>query len=154
MTTVPKTTINDFVLSVKSQRTAGNYFTSGLIIRKKGTDSSTVQDIKDMLPHHIFFEATDHTNNESVTSSIRNAFEGKKWLFIYLSDGSLPVLLREQLARLKDSNAIFIQGKTQEDTFFADQTDETRIVVFIDEDNIEKINEEGFLNLFGAVIEI
>src|SRR3989344_4355523 len=128
---IPKASIHDFIASVKSQKTPGNYYTSGLIIRKKGTDNLGVSDIGDTLAEYIFLEVDESIKDTAILEHFKNVFEEKKWLFIYLADGILPKLLREQLSRIKDSNTVFIQGQEVEDTFFGNLSEHTRIVVLI-----------------------
>lgn len=151
---IPKTSIHDFIASVKSQKAPGNYYTSGLIIRKKGTDNLGVQDIGDALAEYIFLEVDEGIKDTTILEHFKKAFEEKRWLFIYLADGTLPKLLREQLSRIKDSNTVFIQGQSVEDTFFGNQPDQSRIVVLIDEENIAKVDYPQFLGLFGPIIEV
>lgn len=151
---IPKISIHDFIASIKSQRAPGNYHTSGLIIRRKGTDNLGVQDIGDSLAEYILLEVDESTQDTTILEHFKKAFEEKKWLFIHLADGTLPKLLREQLSRLKDSNTVFIQGQAVEDTFFGNLPDQSRIVVLVDEENIAKINYPQFLGLFGPIIEV
>lgn len=154
MSILPKANIHDFIASIKSQKTPGNYHTSGLIIRKKGTDNLGVEDIGDSLSEYIFLEVNEGIQDRTILEHFKNAFEVKKWLFIYLADGILPKILREQLSRVKDSNTVFIQGQEVENTFFGNLPDQSRIVVLIDEENIAKINYPQFLGLFGPIIEV
>lgn len=151
---IPKTSIHDFVTSIKFQKYPGNYHTSGLIIRKKGTDNLGVSDIGDALSEYIFLEIDEGIQDKTILEHFKKAFEEKKWLFIHLADGALSKLLREQLSRLKDSNTVFIQGQSVEDTFFGNLPDQSRVVVLIDEENIAKINYPQFLGLFGPIIEV
>ncbi len=151
---IPKASIHDFIASVKSQKAPGNYYTSGLIIRKKGTDNLGVSDIGDSLSEYIFLQVDESIQDKIILEHFKKVFEEKKWLFIHLADGILPKLLREQLSRLKDSNTVFIQGQSVEDTFFGNLPDQTRIVVLIDEENIAKVDYPQFLGLFGPIIEV
>lgn len=151
---VPKISIHDFIASIKSQKAPGNYHTSGLIIRKKGTDNLGVSDIGDSLSEYIFLEVNEGIQDKTILEHFKKAFEEKKWLFIHLADGTLSKLLREQLSRLKDSNTVFIQGQSVEDTFFGNLPDQSRVVVLIDEENMAKVNYLQFLGLFGPIIEV
>lgn len=151
---IPKASIHDFITSVKSQKAPGNYHTSGLIIRKKGTNNLGVSDIGDSLPEYIFLEVDEGIQEKILLEHFKKALEEKKWLFIYLADGNLSKLLREQLSRLKDSNTVFIQGQSVDDTFFGNLPDQLRIVVLIDEENIVKVDYPQFLGLFGPIIEV
>lgn len=150
----PKVNLQDFIAAVKLQRAPGNYKTSGLIIRRKGTDNLSIQDIRDSLPAHVFLEVDSSTEDNNITTHLKQAFEERKWLFIYLADGSLSKLLREQLSRLKDSNAVFIQGKSKDENFFCDLPENSRVIVLIDEGSVAKVEYPDFLGLFGPVIEV
>lgn len=150
----PRVDLNDLVASVKSQRAPGNYFTMGLVIRKKGTDYPGITDIRDTLPEHSFLEVDTETDSENITSFFKNALEGKTWILIYLAEGTLPRLLLEQLLRLKNTNTVLIQGKNMEETFFGRQSAETRVMVVIDEENIAKVDYPGFLSIFGPIVDL
>ena len=151
--TMPKINLSDFADVLIKQRSSGGYFVLGLIIRK-GDNAPSIKEISSQLPENIAVEFSGETDDSKIISGFKNALENKKWILVSLKDGRLSPLWREQLARLRDSNSIFIQGKTADNAFYAQQPEEGRIVVVIDEKNIENVNYPEFLNLFGPVMEI
>ncbi len=150
---MPKINLSDFADILTKERALGGYFVSGIIIRK-GDNAPTIKEIASQLPENIVVEISEKADDSKIISEFKNAFENKKWVLIFLEDGHLSLLWREQLTRLRDSNSVFIQGKTVDSTFYAKQPEETRVAVVIDEKNMENINYPEFLNLFGPVMEI
>lgn len=153
ISTMPKISLKEFAEVVDRERALGNYFVAGLIIRKN-EKSKTINEIQKELPEGVLVEVSSKSENQEILSKLKNAFDNQKWLIVYLSDGALSPLWREQLMRLRNSNAVFIQGETVEDTFYAKQSEKTRLIVVIDDKNIKNVDYDGFLNLFGPVIEI
>lgn len=151
--TMPKINLSDFADVLIKERFSGDYFVLGLIIRK-GDNAPSIKEISSQLPENIAVEISGETDDYKIISGFKNAFENKKWILVSLKDGYLSPLWREQLTRLRYSNLIFIQGKTAETTFYAEQPKEARVVVVIDEKNMENINYPKFLNLFGPIMEI
>ncbi len=151
--TMQKISLEEFAEVVTREKAPGNYFVSGLIIRgdKK---AKSIEEIQKNLPVSVLVEINKKSDDKEILSDFKAAFDSQKWLVIYLSDGALSTLWREQLTRLQNSNEVFIQGETTEDTFYAKQPENTRGIVVIDDKNIKNLNYEGFLNLFGPVIEI
>lgn len=166
ISTMPKISLKEFAEIVSREKAPGDYFVSGLIIRQDakrsrqgktygtGKKSKPIEEIQKELPDSVLVEINSKSDDKEILSRFKSAFDNQKWLVVYLSDGALSPLWREQLTRLRDSNVIFIQGKTVEDTFYAKQQENTRVVVVIDNKNIKNVNYENFLNLFGPVIEI
>lgn len=150
--TMQKLNLTDFIDAVEKERPNG-MFVPGLVIRKCAT-SSTVEDIVRGTPGAVIAEIAKGVANSEILNKFREAFEKNKWLVLHLSDGSLSPLWREQLSRLRDSNTVFIQGKTAEDTFFAEQSEGMRILVVIDDQHIDAVEYPAFLNIFGPVTEI
>lgn len=166
ISTMPKISLREFAEVVSREKAPGNYFVLGLIIRQDpkgshqgktygtGKKSKPIEEIQKELPDSILVEINSKSDNKEILSRFKSAFDNQKWLVIYLNDGALSPLWREQLTRLQNSNAIFIRGETVENTFYAKQSENTRVVVVIDNKNIKNVNYESFLNLFGPVIEI
>jgi len=152
-TTALQVSIKEFGEIIKNERAQSGYFVNGLVIRKSGSPFDIKKIIAD-LPENILCEISQNSDDKKIISQIKSAFENKKWLIFYLSDGVLLPAWREQLMRLRNSNHIFIQAKSFADTFFAEQPKETRIVAVIDEKNIKEVEYPQFLNLFGPVIEM
>lgn len=151
--TMPEINLSDFADALTKERASGGYFVSGLIIRK-GDNSPSIKEISGQLPENIAVEISRKADDSKIINEFKNAFENKKWISISLNDGYLSPLWREQLTRLRDSNSIFIQGKTAETTFYAEQPKEARVFVVIDEKNMDNVNYSDFLNLFGPIMEI
>jgi len=151
--TALQVSIKEFGEIVKNERAQGGYFVNGLVIRKSDNPFDIKKIITD-LPENILCEISQNSDDKKIVSQIKSAFENKKWLIFYLSDGVLLPAWREQLMRLRNSNHVFIQAKSFADTFFAEQPKETRIVAVIDEKNIKEVEYPQFLNLFGPVIEM
>ncbi|MBI5306433.1 hypothetical protein HZB04_02525 [Candidatus Wolfebacteria bacterium] len=150
---MPKISLSDFADVLIKERALGNYFVSGLIIRKDD-NVQTIKETSSQLPENIIVEISEKSDDSEIISGFKSAFENKKWILVSLKDGHLSPLWREQLTRLRDSNSIFIQGETAETTFYAEQPEETRIAVVVDEKNIKDINYSEFLNLFRPITEI
>ena len=149
----PKITLPDFIDVLEKERGQGNYAVSGLIIRKSDT-SPAIDEIGKQLPENTVVEISKDSTDQQLRSEFQKAFESKTWLVVHLSDGTLPLEWRDQLIRLRNSNMVFIQGKTVEETFFANQPEEMRVVVVIDEKHIESLDYSEFLSLFGPIIEL
>ncbi len=152
MATVQKFGLKDFLQTVEKERSYGMYVT-GLVIRK-GTDAPAVVDIAKEVRGAVVVQITRDVADADILAAFREAFEKRQWLVIHLADGSLPPLWREQLSRLRDSNSIFVQGKTATDTFFAEQSGDTRVIAVIDEQHLDSVEYPSFLNLFGPVAEL
>lgn len=151
--TMPEINLSDFADALIKERASGGYFVSGLIVLK-GDDAPSIKEISSQLPENIAVEISRKIDDSKIINEFKNAFENKKWILVSLNDGYLSPLWREQLTRLRDSNSIFIQGKTAETTFYAEQPEEARVAVVIDEKNMENVNYPDFLNLFGPIMEI
>jgi hypothetical protein len=147
-----KRDLADFIDAVEKER-PNRMFVSGLVIRKSVT-SPTVEEIARGTPGAVIVEIAKGVADSDVLNTFREAFEKNKWLVVHLSDGSLPSLWREQLSRLRDSNTVFIQGKTAEDTFFAEQSEDMRVLAVIDDQHVDAVEYPTFLNLFGPVTEV
>lgn len=150
--TMQKLNLADFIDAIEKERPNG-MFVLGLVIRKSAT-SPTVEEIARGTPGAVIVEIAKGVADSDVLNTFREAFEENKWLVLHLSDGSLPSLWREQLSRLRDSNSVFIQGKTAENTFFAEQSEGIRVLAVIDDQHVEAVEYPAFLNLFGPVTEV
>lgn len=148
--TAQKVTLDEFLQAVDKERSYGMYVT-GLIIRKSAS-APTADDVL-RAQSAVVARIAQGVSDADILSKFREAFDGKRWLVVHLADGTLSPLWREQFSRLRDSNSIFVQGKTPEDTYFAEQPAETRIVAVIDEARLDAIEYPQFLNLFGPVAE-
>lgn len=149
--TAQKVTLHDFLQTVEKERSYGMYVT-GLIIRK-GAAAPAVEEIAGA-QSAVVARIAEGASDADILAKFREAFTGKRWLVLDLADGTLPPLWREQFSRLRNSNAVFVQGKTPEETFFAEQTADTRVVAVIDEQHLDAIEYPAFLNLFGPVAEL
>lgn len=152
MQTAQKFDLKDFLQTVEKERSYGMYVT-GLIIRKS-SDAPTVEGIAREAQNAVVANISRDATDTDVLTKFRETFENHTWLLIHLSDGSLPPLWREQFSRLRDSNSIFVQGKTAADTFFAEQSADTRVIAVIDEPHVDIVEYPLFLSLFGPVAEL
>ncbi len=152
MHTAQKVDLKDFLEVVKKERSYGMYVT-GLVIRKS-SDAPTIEDIARTAHNAVTVTIARNTADGDILTKFRGAFENHTWLVIHLSDGSLPPLWREQLSRLRDSNSIFVQGRTASETFFAEQSADTRVIAVIDEQYVDVVEYPLFLSLFGPVAEL
>lgn len=152
MTKFPQIELDEFG-NVLFQQRLHNQFITGLIIRKSNS-SKSVEEIRQYLPDAILIKINKDQDDSEILAALKEAFSARKWIIFHLEDGALSPLWREQLSRLSDSNSVFIQGDSLETSFFADQPDEMRVVVVIDEENIANVNYDEFLALFKNIIEV
>lgn len=148
-----KINLEEFIEAVQKEK-LNNSPVSGLIVLKNKEMSEVISELVQKIPSSVVCEISKDSKDQDILESFKNAFKNKKWLFVQLTDGTLSPLWREQLTRMRDSNAVFIQGKTFEETLFATQPEEMRLVVIVEEKNIKNINYPEFLNLFGPLLEI
>lgn len=152
-TTLPQLTVQDLIQDLELVNSQGGYNATGLIIRKDNK-SASVQDIVKQLSKNVVLDINAKSDDKKLVSELKKAFKAGKWLVIHLSDGSLSPLWREQLMRLRDSNSVFIQGDGVKDTYYAEMSPDMRAVVIISNSDISKTKYDGFMQLFGPVLEV
>ncbi len=93
---------------------------------------------------------------DEIISKIIEGFDAKKWIVIDLEDGSMPGRLYNQLRLLAAVNRIQIfhlAGRRNEEVNVK-QPGESRVVVVSSRENLERIENPTFINLFGVVADL
>ena len=129
-------------------------FDMGLIISKSVPKKSELDQFFPKGIQHEVISVGKESFPDDVIAEILDAFQDKKWVVISLEDGVLPGRLYNQLRLLATLNRIQIMNLTGKNEANVRQPKESRVVLVSSKENLEKIENPTFMNLFGMVADI
>lgn len=148
-----KQKISDFKQFLKIKNRYGNY-PIGLAVYKTQEEKDFIIDNLEPTESISISGDMESENPQEIIESLKKIFSNSGTLLIELESSEQTPLWSEQIKRLTQSNAVFVEDKEKNDNFYHEMSDEQTVIFLISNDNLENNTDTDFINHFKTVLKV